>query len=120
MQLLPVHDVIDQKLNYEITCKIDSSQNYTVKWLQIDNQNESTLLNKNDLRLVDYQIETNSSCSTLKIARVNKSLHGYKFKCIVNSFASSVFDELVNFESNKIARLNVLCNLIFKKSLKNI
>ena len=107
-----VHIAIEEANNFEIACKIDSwSSNFTVKWLQVDAKNESTTIR----RSIDssYQIETNSTHSVLKIVKVNKSLHNFKFKCIVNTIAYSVYDELVKYESIRATDLNVLCKLNF-------
>ena len=111
-----VYNVIEEAHNFEIACKIDSwSSNFTVKWLQVNAKNESTTIR----RSIDssYQMDTNSTHSVLKIVKVNKSLHNYKFKCIVNTIAYSVYDELVKYESIRATDLNVLCKLYFLNCL---
>ena len=104
-----VHNVIEETANCEIVCKIDSwSSNFSVKWLQIDAKNESTIIRRSMENT--YQIDTNSTHSVLKIFKVNKSFYNFKFKCIVNTIAYSVYDELVKYESIRVTDLNVLCN----------
>ena len=102
--------------NFEISCHIDSwSQNFSVKWFQIDNKNESKLLNDNLL----YQIETNNTFTTLKLNRITKLMHNYKFKCIVNVQAHSTHGEFIRYESEKSTVLNVLCIIIILDDFKN-
>lgn len=103
-----IYNLIEEMKNFEISCHIDSwSQNFSVKWFQIDTKNETKLLNENTI----YQIDTNNTYSTLKLNKIIKSMNNYKFKCIVNILAHSTYGELIKFESDKSTSLNVLCNI---------
>ena len=103
-----IYNLIEEMENFEISCHIDSwSQNFSVKWFQIDIKNETKLLNEN----IIYQIDTNNTYSTLKLNKITKSMNNYKFKCIVNILAHSTYGELIKFESDKSTSLNVLCNI---------
>lgn len=97
------------------TCEIEKSPNlFQVKWFKNDKQlfiNTTSLENvdSRNWTLPDYQIETNNTCSVLRIYKLKSYDHNSQIKCVVNSTATGSNNRMASLKSENIAHLNVLC-----------
>ena len=98
-----------------LTCQIKSvPKEFQVRWfrngdeLLINTSSLKTFLEAPTNQLPDYQIETNETCSVLRIFNLHNSDHKARFRCLVNSTVFNA-DRQHNFESEKFTQLNVLC-----------
>ena len=108
------------------TCEIDKAPNlFEVKWFKNGKQlyiNTTSLENigfKN-WTLPDYQIETNNTCSVLRIYKLKSYDHNSQIKCVVNSTVTGSNNRKASLKSENIANLIVLCKNIYKCLVFNI